>query len=238
MAHHHTPRSSATLKERSVTALSLLLLSGLIAAAGVIMGYYFIGNHDLLLTRGQPDTPGRERIQVTLSGRQFLVPAYMLVNVRRSALLRVKRIALQIPLPYTPGRDAVTLKDQPDMNSWVFAILERRAIGMTNRQWLDKIYRHYAAAPATIAQNGLYHYRFKARSPYGSIELFTDSLENPQFFIRCELLPSTFKIRFCERTMPLPSGLAVHYRFSRQHLDEWQKMHNTIIAVMNTITPR
>ena len=236
MPNRHRTYKRAALRERSITALALFLLTGLFTAAGIILGYYFIGNPDLLWSANSQSAPPSATLKhLKLPDGDVLAPAYMLSNIERSALLRVRKIHLQIPLPYSRGRQPVNFELQPDMKSWMFATIEPASPDISSRAWLHDIYRIYIAGPAALHPSGLLLYKFRPGSPYDGMELLIDDLANPTVMIRCEVKTSTLAVRFCERRFPLTTRTHVFYRFALSQLTNWRQMHKTIKVVMREI---
>jgi len=239
MPHHHrnyTPASLApTIKERSMTVLSLVLLFGLFSAAGAVMAYYFLKNPDLLFSEKNQASSNRAAVSLKFEDTNFSIPSYLLVNVKRTTLRKVTKINMTVPLDWTPDQTAERFNDSSTAAHWIFSSIEEPASKLSSRDWLRKIYRHYIAAPAASDASGLYRYYFKPGSPYSSIELFTDDLQNPKMIIRCEKQKSALNIRLCNREIPVTPRLVMQYKFPRAHLNRWQGVHRTMQTLLGKI---
>lgn len=230
-----TARSKPTIKERSATAISVLLLVGLFAAAGAIMAYYFLKNPDILFSGKKTYRPSATVQHVRLSGENFFIPQYLIAKVERSALRKVKKIRLAFRLDWQPGASPTALTANSDMSEWIMASIAPGDPPPPKKTMLKKIYRLYVAGPAIAHSSGLLRYRFLPNSPYGEIELFVDDLESPKTLIRCELIASRLGARFCARTIAFKKNLLVDYHFTRASLGKWRQIDKTVHAVLQNI---
>ena len=230
--------SAPSIKERSMTAISLLLLIGLFSTAGAIMAYYFLKNPDILFDHKTTTQPTKTAVHFKFEDGEFLIPSYLLGTVRRSVLRKVKKINMTIPINWTADQSAVSFGASSDLAEWLLARIEKRQSFLPQKEWLSKIYRHYIAAPAIRHSSGLLRYRFKSTSPYNSIELFTDDLQAPTLIIRCEMQSSTLGTRLCARQMIVSSRTVLEYKFSRSQIDQWQQIHKTMKALLASIYTR
>ncbi len=221
-----------------MTALSLLLLVGLFSIAGGIMAFYFLKNPDILFADHTRQNPVKTPVHVRFEDGKFEIPDYLLVKVSRNALRSVKKINLVIPLNWLPDQAPVAFTRKSDMSEWLLASISKRTSFLSDRDRLNDIFRYYIAAPAATHSSGLLRYRFKPKSPYGSIELFTDDLQDPGFLIRCELQSSVHGTRLCSRQMPISSRLTMLYKFPRSQINQWQQVHKTIQNLLATIYKR
>ena len=199
------------------------------------MAYYFLRNPDLLLDSKLRRTPLATQNSIKLANHQFLIQDYLIRKIKRTPLREIKIISLSIPNNWTPNSDPILLKSTSDLSDWILADLEKSQKNLPLKNWLDDIYRVYTDGPAISHASGLLRYRFKAQSPYGSIELFTDSLQNPTLFIRCELQSSTLGARYCQRTSNVTPQIQINYRFTRLNLKNWRTIHQTIEHLIKTI---
>jgi len=221
-----------------MTALSLVLLVGLFSTAGAVMAYYFLKNPDILFAGKSQPIPTKTTNHLKIEDGELLVPGYLLAKVNRTALRKVTKINLTIPLNWTPEQPATAFNGSSDTSKWIFAAVEHLESRLSNRDWLTKIYRHYIAAPASRHASGLYRYDFKPESPYANIALFTDNLQNPTVLITCESQTSTLGTRLCSRKMSISPRLTVQYKFPRAQLAQWQKTHQTMQALLREIFTR
>jgi len=231
---HLTP----TIKERSMTALSLLLLVGLFSIAGGILAFYFLKNPDLLFADHTRQNPVKTPVHVRFEDGKFEIPDYLLVKVSRTALRSVEKINLVIPLNWVPDQAPVAFTRKSDMSEWLLASIAKRTSFLSDQDRLNNIFRFYIAAPATAHPSGLLRYRFKPESPYDSIELFTDELQDPGFLIRCELQSSIRSTRLCSRQIPISSRLTMLYKFPRSQINQWQQIHKTMQNLLAAVYKR
>jgi len=218
-----------------MTALSLLLLIGLFSTAGAVMAYYFLKNPDLLLPGSAKAKPDKAAIHLTFQGGEFLIPGYLVSRIKRSPLRVVKKINLTIPLGWTVDNPARVFDDSSTSSQWIFATIDKPDSTLSLVKRLRKIYRHYITAPASRHHTGLYNYQFKASSPYSNLELFTDNLQSPTLFIRCEIRKSALGIKLCSRTITISDKLELRYSFTRSQLGNWQQVHQTMKRLLGTI---
>ncbi len=237
MARQHLSKAPS-IKERSMTAISLLLLIGLFSAAGAIMAYYFLKNPDILFARKTTQEPTKVATHLKFEDGEFFIPGYLLSKVKRTTLRRIIKISMTIPINWTPDQAPVLFDGSSDLSQWILAAVKQRQSLLSDRDRLTKIYRHYIAGPASSHSSGLYRYRFKSQSPYASIELFTDNLQNPTLIIRCEMQSSTLGTRLCTRQMPISSRLQIQYKFPRSQIDHWQQVHQTMQNLLKNIYRR
>lgn len=224
-----------SIKERSMTAVSILLLVGLFATAGAIMAFYFLKNPDILFSKKHKLAPSSATNHARLNGNDFFIPQYLVSKIERNAVRQVKKIRLTVPTDWVSGYSPIAFTTQNDLEDWLFATISPSVNAMPKKVWLRKIYRHYIAGPAAGHSSGLLRYRFLPDSPYGDTELFLDNLQNPTLFIRCELQASSLGARFCTRTLRINQKTSVDYRFTRANIAHWQKFHKTIEKLVKAI---
>ncbi len=217
-----------SIKERSVTALVLILMVGLFSTAGGILAYYFLRNPDLLLDAKNRKIPLATKNNIIVSSGQFIIADYLIRKVTRTPLRKVAKISLNIPVNWKQSDEPIRFRSTSDLEDWILADIEKTTNTLPLKKWLDDIYRLYIAGPAISHSSGLLHYRFKPQSPYETIELFTDNLQNPSFFIKCELQSSSLGARLCERTLVITPQIQIRYRFARLKLGDWHQIHQTI----------
>jgi hypothetical protein len=221
-----------SIKERSMTAISVILLFGLFAAAGAVMAYYFLRNPDLLFQQSKNATPVKTAVHLKFRDMEFFIPKYLLLKVDRSALRKIKKIRLAVPQNWTPDHHASAFTAASDPADWVFATISKSHHHLSNRERLATIYRLYIAGPAIGHSSGLFRYHFRQDTPYYGTELFTDDLQKPTFFIRCELQSSSLGARLCSRQVQISARLTLQYRFARSQISNWQKIHKTITTLV------
>ena len=203
------------------------------------MAYYFLKDPDLLFSDKLHKSPVKTVTSLNFEDSKLRIPAYLLAKVKRTALRKVTKINLTIPLDWTPDQTAQVFDDTSTASRWIFASMEKSSSQLSIRERLRKIYRHYIAAPAVgNADTGLYNYQFKAHSPYAGFELFTDSLQSPTFLIRCEKQKSALGTRLCSREVAVSKQLVMTYQFPHTELIRWQKVHQTIQTLLKSVLKR
>ncbi len=230
--------AAQSIKERSITAITLLLLVGLVSTAGAIMSYYFLKNPDILFAEKTPATAVKKQLALQFEDGRFTIPGYLLRNVKRTPLRKVTKVNLVVPLNWSAGMKPQFFTSKSDLSEWMLVEIEKRRSFLPISDRLQKIYRFYVASPAVIHSSGLYRYRFKSGSPYDSIELFTDDLQNPGFIIRCEMQSSLHGTRLCYRQIPISSRLSILYKFPRSQINQWQQVHKTVQSLIANIYRR
>ena len=192
------------------------------------MAYYFLKNPDLLLNSKMGGTPRATKTTIKVPSGTFSIQDYLIRDVQRTPLRKVVKISLTIPINWTLTSDPKRLQPNSALEEWILADIEKRTDTLSLKQWLSQIYRLYISGPATSHSSGLLRYRFKTNSPYETLELFTDNLQNPSFFIRCELEGSSLGARLCERSSMITPNIQIRYRFARLKLKQWRQIHQTI----------
>ena len=192
------------------------------------MAYYFLKNPDLLLDAKLGKAPLITKQTINVPSGQFSIQKYLIRKVQRTPLRKVIKISLNIPISWTRQSDPKRFRPNSDLDDWILADIEKRTDTLPLKQWLDDIYRLYISGPAISHNSGLLRYKFKADSPYETIELFTDNLQNPTFFIKCELESSSLGVRLCERSSLITPNIQIRYRFARLKLKQWRQIHQTV----------
>lgn len=225
-------RYEQSLRERSMTAVALLVLAGLFAIAGSVVAWHYLrpvtAGAKKFSTPIQPDS----LLHLKFNDADFYLPAGLISSINRTTFRKVRQINLAIPLDWYRNRKIRKLTQTSNMSNWVLANIKVRKSFVGTKQWLGTIYRQYVSGPAQAHSSGLIRYGFKPDSPYADMEIFTDNLKKPGFIIRCELVKTTLPIRLCEQQIRLDSHFIISYRFARSHLTDWQKIHRTITTVM------
>lgn len=192
------------------------------------MAFYFLKNPDLLLDAKADKASLMAKQIINVPSGQFSIQNYLIREVQHTPLRKVVKISLNIPMSWTPKNNPKRFRPNSDLEDWILADIEKRNDTLALKQWLDKIYRLYISGPAISHNSGLLRYKFKVDSPYETIELFTDSLQNPSFFIKCELESSSLGARLCERSSLITPNIQIRYRFARLQLKHWREIHQTI----------
>lgn len=230
--------TTSTIKERSMTAISLLLLVGLFSTAGAIMAYYFLKNPDIFFADKARKALIKTPVYLQLEDGKFAIPDYLVHKIGRTTLRKVNKINLIVPLNWRANQSPVAFTSTSDLSKWLLAGIEKPTSSLSGPDRLNKIFRHYIDTPAIAHTSGLYRYRFKAGSPYEGIELFIDNLQTPKIIIRCELESASRGTRLCNRQLPISSRLTMLYKFPRSQLKRWQQLHQTMQNLLASIYQR
>lgn len=202
------------------------------------MAWYFLKNPDILFEGRKRAEPTNIPLNLKFEDGAFSIPEFLVRKVRRTALRKVKKISLVVPISWTPDQSAVSFTSKSDLSQWLLVEFDKRTSFLSDAERLNKIFRLYIAGPAIIHSSGLYRYRFKSGSPYDSIELFTDDLQAPKLIIRCEMQNALDGTRLCNRNTALSSRLSMIYKFPRSHINQWQQVHQTMETLQASIFKR
>lgn len=227
-------RYERNLKERSITAFSLLLLAGLFAIAGGLVAWHYLRPAEIVGTSSNDQIASDKISHLKFNDADFFIPAWLITSLQRTTFRKIRQINLAMPVGWTPQMQAVKLRESSDLTQWILVNIKTRKSFVDNKKWLTGIYRHYISGPATAHSSGLLRYRFKQDSPYSDLEIFTNDLQNPTVIIRCELLNTTLPARLCERHLILDSRFTTSYRFTRSQLASWQQVHQTVANLMKS----
>lgn len=214
--------------------ISLLLLAGLMLLAGGFVAWHYLRPHALTTEPSATAKSARHLRHLKFNDADFFLPAWLITSINRSAFRKVRQINLAVPANWHRNMQPANFSEKSDLSQWILASINERSSFVSNSKWLNTIYRHYIAGPATSHASGLLRYRFKPNAPYSDVEIFTDDLKNPGVIIRCELVNTILPARLCENRLNLGSRFTVTYRFARARLADWHKMHQTVSSLINT----
>jgi len=218
--------TAPTIKQRSLTVVSLIVLTALLLAVIAVMFYYFFFNHDLLFTNQAAVKPGHTTKHLKIANTTFLIPENLIVSVKRSPLRKIRRITISIPRGWALQKNMETTQIDKTISNMVIAnLITSPAPKISKTERLGKIYRLYMAGPAAGHVVGLYRYTFTPDSPYSNTELFVDNLQHPEVFIHCNLRVSNIGSRLCRRNKTINKEIQLRYQFSRHQLTHWHQIH-------------
>lgn len=227
-------RYEQNLKERSITAVALLLLAGLFTIAGGFVAWHYLRPAEVAPSSARNALSANKISHLKFNDADFYIPAWLITSLQRTTFRKIKQINLAIPIDWTTDMQPVKLGETSDLAQWILVNIKIRKSFVDDKKWLTTIYRQYISGPAIGHSSGLFRYRFKQDSPYSDLEIFTDDLQKPTFIIRCELLNTTLPARQCERRLPLDSRFTANYRFTRSQLANWKQIHQTVTSLMKS----
>lgn len=235
MSRYQHYSTDSTIKERSLTAIAFVLLIGLFSAVASVMAYYFLNNQDILFDTKAQDKPSTTLVRLHIGGNDFKVPVYLISDIKRTFLRKVKKISLAVPVSWSPTAEPQKFDGSADMSTWMLATIQQNQQTLSQREWLTEIYKYYAAGPASLHSSRLYRIGFKSDSAYSGIEVFTDDMKNPSLIIRCQLQQSAFGTRLCSRKILISPSVALTYKFPHMQIGKWQSHHTTMVEMLKSI---
>lgn len=122
--------------------------------------------------------------------------------------------------------------DEPGKgNDLIFLDISEATMSKDMSGRLEPIYRRLMTGEQTDFGSGLTLHRMKAESGYGEEVLLTGKRKNvPDYVVRCVLPDQHDAVTAadCQRDIHLGSGLSVLYRFSSNHISEWEHIDAAI----------
>ena len=214
-----------------------------ILAVGILslgfLAYYFAPTVSEILGHAPKPSQDVQPVDVTIAGVRHLIPA----NYTRFAYGRRGGMQDKIELyallpdfkPYEPD-NAEAFQDYSADSRVVYFDIEIRRDGMTEEQRFRKLYlRLVTDNQGSRGPYGLRRYSFDPSTGYHEEELLVKEHDDGTVTVfRCYQELSNIASPSCRRDLELGDGLALHYRFMRSQLSNWQDIDQGVRALVKS----
>lgn len=225
--------------ERPAWILPALVILAVTAFSGLFLYYYFGPTPGELLGQSPRASAESRNVEAVVGGTRFLIPEnYTRYPSQRSGGIHTE-IAMHALLPdfspYTPSLQSEFSDNSPDAEVIFFTLHQAEATLPAERR-LKEIYARLFTSPTPKhMSNGLDRFTFKEDSGYRDQDLFagTDN-EGHLVLLICQHTTDLVESPNCTRTLLMTQGLALTYRYKRNHLDSWKRIDELMIRIITS----
>ncbi len=218
--------TDGTIRRRSGWLIPLGVFLITAALSALVLLYYLAPTAPNFLEEQVVPTSNSEPVALNVHGLKLWIPAnYLQYESARQGGVR-KDLALFAILPDMAGWsnwEASNFSGNTPDSPVVFMLIREERVNLTEADRLSRIYLAYVTNPrGEPGPFGLTQYTFREDSGYRSEDLFVGETASGVEVLRCVRLSATVPSPSCLRDMPLAHGVALSYRFKREHLARWQ----------------
>lgn len=216
------------IRRRSGWLIPLAVFVVTAALSSLILAYYLAPTPPELMEEQPAPTDDTALVALHVGETGFHIPANYLpfASTRKNA--RFDAVSLVALLPGLEGYALNHAQDfanaGPDSNV-INMKLRSDKNARSEEEQMQRIYLPQVVSPdGTPAMYGLTHYAFKPDAGYPDEELFVGMTNAGIMVLRCSNPGTGLPAPSCLRDLSLGNGIALSYRFKRNHLEDWREI--------------
>ncbi|HEY0106229.1 MAG TPA: hypothetical protein VGB91_09110 [Rhizomicrobium sp.] len=224
--------TDGTIRKRSGWLIPLGVFLVTAALSALVLLYYLAPTAPNFLEEQVVPTSDGDLVALEVHGLKLWIPAnYLQYASARQGGTR-KDLALFAILPDMAGWsnwEASSFSGNTPDSPVVFLLIREERVTLSEADRLSRIYLAYVTDPrGRPGPFGLTQYTFREDSGYRNEDLFVGQTASGVQVLRCVRLSSTVPSPSCLRDLPVAHGVALSYRFKREHLSRWRMIGDGI----------
>jgi len=237
-----TTDDDETIRKHSGWVIPLTVFIATLSLSAAFLVLYLAPSGPDLFGKQLSPTSRSDIISLSVGGRPFRIPANYLPYAASRQGGTQKEIDLFALLPGLTGwsnweADAFA-SNAPD-SKVLYLTLHQDRVGLNEAGKLSRVYLDYVQErQGRPGPFGLRQYRFREDTGYRNEDLFVGNSEKGPVVMRCVQVSREVPSPSCLRETLIARGVALSYRFKREHLSQWREIAAKVDTLMTGFTPK
>lgn len=236
-----TADDDETIRKRSGWVIPLTVFIVTLGLSAAFLALYLAPSGPGLFGKQISPTSRSDVVALSVNGRPFRIPANYLPYVVARQGGAQKEIEIFALLPGLSGWsnwDAEAFTSNAADSKVVYLTLHQDRVGLSEAEKLSRVYLDYLQdRQGRPGPFGLRQYRFREDTGYRNEDLFVGTGEKGPVVMRCVRTSHEVPSPSCLREILIARGVALSYRFKREHLSQWREIAVKVDKLMTGFTP-